>query len=71
MRVGRRRECPQPLAKDCIADESVDDRAQARMGDLGGEKLEEAVELFDVAPCLRDECRRIGFGGLERAHLEL
>jgi len=41
------------------------------MRDLGGEKLEEAVELLHVAPRLRDQRRRIGFGRLERAHLEL
>ena len=42
------------------------------MRDLGGEELEEAVELVGVAPQRRNERRRIGVrGGLERAHLHL
>jgi Protein of unknown function (DUF1015) len=41
------------------------------MSDLGGEELEEAVELFEVAASLGDERRRICFGRLERPHLEL
>ena len=41
------------------------------MCDLGGEELEEAVELFHVALRLRHELGRIGLRRLERANLEL
>src|SRR3954470_10155441 len=41
------------------------------MRDLRGEELEEAVELFDIAPRLGNERGGIGLRGLERAHLEL
>ena len=42
------------------------------MGDLGGEELEEAVELVRVAPHRGREPRRVVVGrGLDRAHLEL
>ena len=41
------------------------------MGDLAGEELEEPVELFDVAPGLGDERRRVRLRRLECPHLEL
>ena len=41
------------------------------MGDLGGEELEEPVQLLGVAPPFRDEGRGIVLGRLERANLEL
>jgi hypothetical protein len=41
------------------------------MGELGGEELEETVELLDVAPGFRHQGGRIRLGRLERTHLEL
>ena len=41
------------------------------MGDLGGEEVEEAVELVDVAARLGHELGRVGVRRLERANLEL
>ena len=42
------------------------------MGDLGGEELEEAVELVGVAAERWSELGRIGVvGGLDRTHLQL
>src|SRR5262245_45708114 len=71
VRVRRRRQDPQPLAKNRIADETIEESAQAGMCDLRGEELEEAVELLDVAPGLGNEACRVGLCVLERAHLEL
>ena len=45
--------------------------AQPGMGDLGGEELEEAVELLGVAPALGNERCGVVLGRLERANLEL
>ena len=42
------------------------------MRDLGGEELEEPVELVGIAPQRRHELRRVGVRGcLERTHLHL
>jgi hypothetical protein len=69
--VGSRRQLPEAPAKDVVADEARDEAVQPRVRDLRGEELEEAVELVEVPPGLRDEACRVGLGRLERAHLEL
>jgi uncharacterized protein (DUF1015 family) len=55
-----------------VAEKAPDRRAQTGMCDLGGEEVEEAVELVRVAPKRR--CERDGIrlgGGFEAPHLEL
>ncbi len=55
-----------------IAHEQLDERRQPGMGDLGGEELEEPVELVRVAAKRRSERRRVGvLRGLECTYLEL
>ena len=55
-----------------VRDEGLHERGEAGMGDLGGEELEESVELVGVAPERRREGRRVGVrDGLDRAHLYL
>jgi hypothetical protein len=66
-----RREDAQPCAEIGEAGKARDEPSQARVGDLGGQELEEAVQLVDVAARLRHELGRVVVGRLERAHLEL
>ena len=55
-----------------VGDERAHDRSEAGVCDLGGEELEEAVELVRVAPKSRRQRRWVGvLGGLDRAHLHL
>jgi uncharacterized protein (DUF1015 family) len=55
-----------------VAHERVDDGRKALVRDLGGEELEEAVELADIAPKGGRERGRISvLGSLDRAHLNL
>ena len=55
-----------------IPNERVDDGGQPVVRDLGGEELEEAVELVGIAPKRGRERGRIGIlGSLDRAHLNL
>ena len=51
-----------------VADEARDERPQARVGDLGGEELEEAVQLVEVArgPRARARPGRSSAGSSER-----
>jgi Protein of unknown function (DUF1015) len=61
----------EPGAKVGIADEALEQRLQLAVRDLGGEELEEAFELLQVAAGIGHEARRVGFGRLEHPHLEL
>ncbi len=55
-----------------VACERAHDRGEPGMSDLGGEELEEAVELVGVAAEGRSELGRIRVvGGLDRPHLHL
>jgi uncharacterized protein (DUF1015 family) len=55
-----------------VPDERADDGREAGMSDLGGEELEEAVQLVGVAPERRRERGRIGvLDGLDGANLHL
>ncbi len=57
-----------------VADEVGDQRPQARLVDLAGEVLEEAVELLHVAVGAGQERRRVDVAGLrsgDRPHLDL
>jgi hypothetical protein len=69
--VRRGRKNAEPRAKLRVGDEPAHEPTQAVMDELPGEELEEPVQLVDVAPRLGNELAGIGFGGLERAHLEL
>jgi uncharacterized protein (DUF1015 family) len=69
--IRRCREHAQPRAKLRVARETPHQLAEARMGDLRGEELEETVELLEVATCLGDERGRIVRGRFERANLQL
>ena len=62
---------PQPRAEVRIRDEPAQEPAQLGMRDLASEKLEEPVELIDVAARLWDKRGGISLGRLERAHLDL
>ena len=62
----------QGLSDVGIANERVDDGGKALVRDLGGEELEEAVELVRIAAKGRGERGRIGvLLSLDRAHLNL
>jgi hypothetical protein len=61
----------QPRAEVRIRDEPAQEPAQLGMRDLASEKLEEPVELIDVAARPWDKGGGISLGRLERAHLEL
>ena len=71
--VGRGRERAQPpRGSPGRRGTRCDGRAQARVRDLAGEELEEAVELVRVAAHRGREARRVGVRrGLDRAHVEL
>jgi uncharacterized protein (DUF1015 family) len=71
MALGRRGERAEARPHFGVADEAPDERSQAGVGELGGEELEEAVELVEVAPRLGHERGRIRLRRLELAHLEL
>ena len=68
--LGRRRESTQALPSLGV-EHRRHGRTQSRVEDLGGEKVEEAVELVGVPPHRRRERRRIGLGLLDRADVEL
>ena len=62
----------QGLSDVGFANERVDDGGKALVRDLGGEELEEAVELVGIAAKGRGERGRIGvLRSLDRAHLNL
>ena len=67
-RSGKR---PHPLAHLGVAEDAADEGRQARVRDLGGEELEEPLELVGVATQLRRETGRVQIGRLDGAHLEL
>ena len=69
--AGRGRKRAKSRAELRVADESGDERAECRLGDLVREELEEAVELIDVATRRRNERGGVGSGRLERADVEL
>src|SRR5262245_37609597 len=72
MAVDGRRQRAEPGTQIVVADEPSDGRLQARMRDLAGEELEEALELVSVAAHARRERLRIEvLDRLERADLEL
>ena len=71
MTVRRRRQLPQPRSKLPVGGEPGDKPMEIGMCDLVREEVEEAVELLDDAPRLRDERSRFYLGSLESAHLEL
>jgi hypothetical protein len=71
MALDGRRQNPQAVAKGGVGDEAADYALQPRMCDLGGEELEEAVELVDVPARGRNERGRVRLSGLERANVEL
>jgi Protein of unknown function (DUF1015) len=71
MRVRCGGQYPQARAQVDVTREASHERVQLRMGDLRGEKLEEAVELLDVTTGFRHQGRRIRLRRLERPHLEL
>ena len=54
-----------------VVHETADDGTQARVGDLVGQELEEAVELVGVAAQRGRQVARVGIGRLDRAHVEL
>ena len=63
---------PERLPDVGVANERVDDRDEALVRELGGEEVEESVELARVTAKRRCERRRIGvLGSLDRAHLHL
>ena len=64
-------ERPLPSSESLVGGEASGKGTQARISDLGGEEVEEAVQLVQVAASSGDELRRIGRGRLERADLEL
>ena len=68
----RGRQAAQGGANRLVVEEAMHCRAQARVGDLGGEELEEALQLVRVAANGRGELRGIGAGrGFERSHVDL
>jgi Protein of unknown function (DUF1015) len=69
--IGRGGQHTKARTEVCVVDEAGDKPTEVRLGNFPGEELEEAVELLDVSPRLRDELRRIGRRGLERPHLQL
>jgi hypothetical protein len=71
VRVGRRGKRSQASAKVRIADEAPEELAQALMRDLGGQKLEEPVELFYVSARFGHERRGVVLRWLEGANLQL
>ena len=65
-------ERPERLADLGVATNESTTAARPFVRDLGGEELEEAVELVRIAPHGRGERGRVGvLGGLDRAHLHL
>ena len=68
-RGGQRPEAGEDLR---VAHESAHESSEARVGDLGGKELEEAVELLGIAPERGRERRGIGvLRRLHGAHLKL
>src|SRR5918996_3228492 len=66
------RERPQGRANIRVTEERAHDGGKNGMRDLGGEELEEAVELVDVAPKRGRQSRRVGvMDGLQRSDLDL
>ena len=71
MAARRGRELAQARPNAAFREAPLDDGVQVGMMDLRCEKVEEAVELVQVAPCFGDERGRIDLSALERANLEL
>ena len=70
--VGRGRQRAEPPADLLVAEDALDDAAQAFVGDPVGEELEEAVELVRVAAHRGREAGRVLVRGrLDRPHVEL
>ena len=71
MGLGRGRRA-QPLAEVAVGQEPVEQRAQARVGDLAGQELDEALERLGVAAGAGHEVERVtGLDLLEVAHGDL
>jgi uncharacterized protein DUF1015 len=71
MRVRCGRQNTETRAKVGVSDEPAHELVEPRMRDLGGQELEEAVQLLEVSARLGHECRGICLGRLEGAHFEL
>jgi hypothetical protein len=71
VRVGRRGKRSQASAKVRIADEAPEELPQAPMRDLGGQELEEPVELLYVSARFGHERRGVVLRWLEGANLQL
>ena len=70
--AGSRGKRAQAAPEPRVGEKAADDVAQAGVGELAGEELQEPLELVPVAPRGRREVGRIRFRRrFERAHLEL